>query len=189
MTCFLHAVALFLWERPVFMTVKSARPSNDSSTVLSPRKHSACILQCVMLAINQPVGQIDTNQPWPPSRTARLPISEMAATTHRVPSALHFMSKRLYHLSSHLKASVALRHYGICVVEDYVILLKIYRPTVCALDSTVHQWFTNFLYCLMVHSISSRAGNIMTPDLVVFRQTRHLLGYEYMLGWFLSSFI
>lgn len=75
---------------------------NDCSTMLSPHKQEACILQCVMLVINQPVSQIDTNQPRTPSHSAWLPISEMAGTTHREPSALHFISKCLYHLSAYL---------------------------------------------------------------------------------------
>lgn len=68
----------------------------------SQHRHQACVLRFVMLAINQPVGQIDTNQPWTPSHPAWLPISEMAGTTHSVPSALHFISKCLYHLSARL---------------------------------------------------------------------------------------
>lgn len=51
-----------------------------------------------MLVINQPVGQTDTNQPQTSSHPAWLPISEMAGTTHKMPSAQHFISKCLYHL-------------------------------------------------------------------------------------------
>lgn len=85
-----------------------------------------CLLLCLMLEINQPVGQIDTNQWQTVSHPAWLPISEMVGTTHRVPSALHFISKSLYHLSalllytlwtlSGVKAAVRLWPLLLCLV-------------------------------------------------------------------------
>lgn len=85
-------------------TVIMSHPLRCHRTNTRP-PHSG-ILRFVMLAINQPVVQIDTNQPWSPSRTAWLPVSEMAGATHRVPSALHFISKCLYHLSACLPHSL-----------------------------------------------------------------------------------
>lgn len=92
---------------------------------------------CVMLVINQPVGQTDTNQPQTSSHPAWLPISEMAGTTHKMPSAQHFISKCLYHLCACLVytwwtfggvgQAIRFWHYGASLVSRD---LMFFLPTI-----------------------------------------------------------
>lgn len=140
-------------------SLNSVHSSNDFSAVLSLHKHLACILWCVMLAINQPVGQIDTNQPWTSSHTACLLISEMAGTTHSVPSALHFILKCLYHLCAHLVhtwgtfwgvgAAGGLRHFVTLVLGEY--LWVVFAEDVIHLFHHTYDLIVLFQVMIMLH--------------------------------------